>query len=156
MTRIGVGPTLGAVIVCLGMLAPLQADGGTDVNLKAIQRIAIPAQAAPDLEALAKNLAGLLQEAYGLAVPVERGAPPDGESAILLDRALAVGSGLVSDQELEAVKPDGYVVRAAGGRIAAAGYRPLGTLYAVYGLLERLGSRVAPASGCRGGCLRRE
>jgi hypothetical protein len=100
------------------------------VDLKALKSIAIPEQPA-ELEKLATTLAGLVKEAYGVDLPVVKTAAPDKEPAILLDRALAVGSEMISQQELADVKYDGYVIKAAENRIAVSGFRTRGTRYGV-------------------------
>jgi hypothetical protein len=60
---------------------------------------------------------------------------------------LAVESGLIAREELEAVARDGYIVRVKGGRVGICGWRDVGTVYGAYGLLGKLGvSFYAP--GC--------
>ncbi|MEW6360313.1 MAG: DUF4838 domain-containing protein [Planctomycetota bacterium] len=59
---------------------------------------------------------------------------------------LAVEAGLVSQDELSPLKIDGYIVRVKDGRAAVCGWRDLGTVYAAYALLGRLGCKFyAPA-----------
>jgi hypothetical protein len=81
-------------VVCLSCF--LSAVAGTaraaGVDLKALESVAIPEQPA-ELEKLATTLAGLMKEAYGVDLQVVRTAAPGKGPAILLDRALAIGSG---------------------------------------------------------------
>lgn len=78
------------------------------------------------------------------SIEVTADAVPAGSIAI---GRLAEAAGLVSRAELDAVAPDGYVVKAAGNQVAICGDRDLGTVYGVYALLRRLGVRFY-AEGC--------
>ena len=53
----------------------------------------------------------------------------------------------MTEAELEAVKSDGYVIKAVGNRIILAGYDRVGTRYAPAALLRRLGMRWVPWIG---------
>jgi hypothetical protein len=132
-------------VVCLSCF--LFAVAGTaraaGVDLKALKSIAIPEQPA-ELEKLATTLAGLMKEAYGVDLQVVKTAAPGKEPAILLDRTLAIGSGMISRKELDDVKYDGYVIKAADNRIAVSGFRTRGTRYGVYALLRRIGLAFYP------------
>ncbi len=55
--------------------------------------------------------------------------------------SLARDAGLVSQDELDAVERDGYVVKVAGGKAAICGWRDLGTVYGAYALLKHVGCR---------------
>jgi len=71
---------------------------------------------------------------------------------VVLEGVIAVGTlatdaGLIAPDELKKVRPDGYVVRAAAGRVAVCGWRDLGTVYGAYALLQHLGVRFY-APGC--------
>ncbi len=61
---------------------------------------------------------------------------PEGAIAV---GTLARDAGLISQAELDAVERDGYVVKVAGGRAALCGWRDVGTVYAAYALLGRIG-----------------
>jgi len=60
---------------------------------------------------------------------------------------LARHAGLIAQQELDALKRDGYVVKVAKGRAAICGWRDLGTIYGAYALVQHLGVRFY-APGC--------
>lgn len=60
---------------------------------------------------------------------------------------LARTAGLVSATDLETLRRDGYVVRAADGRVAVCGRRDVGTAIGAYALLQHLGVRFY-APGC--------
>ncbi len=126
--------------------APAAGDGGVD--LAALKGIRISADAHPRVAAAAEILKEHLADRYGLDLPIATGAGEAGEPGILLGRGPAVGSGMITDAALDAVKFDGYVIRAAGGRIAVAPYRPICITFATYTLLERLG--LKRYSGGRG------
>jgi len=94
----------------------------------------------------ATYLAQGLRKLYGQAVPLN----PKGVELspkltdVILVGAAAVEAGAISKAELEKLKPDGFVVRSKGGRVALAGYRQSGTQYAASALLEKLGYRYYP------------
>lgn len=53
----------------------------------------------------------------------------------------AVAMGLIKQAELDAVAPDGYVVRVQDGQVGICGWRDVGTVYGVYALLRQLRCR---------------
>jgi len=87
------------------------------------------------------ELASILEEMIGRrlerGVASGKGAPA---GTILVGQA-AVAAGLISQKELNAVAPDGYVVRVRGGRAGICGWRDVGTVYGAYALLRHLGCR---------------
>jgi len=130
-----------AGVLAVALLAPAGARGQTDVRkLQAI----VTAPEPTELEArAARELAGYLKKMYGVTLPVQArkdiGANTTG--VILLGKDAAVAGGAITEAELKAVRWDGYVIKARGGRLALAGPRGLATLFAVSGLLEHLGAR---------------
>lgn len=54
---------------------------------------------------------------------------------------LAQKTGLISPGELDAVQRDGYIIKVKDSRAAISGWRDLGTIYGVYGLLRHIGWR---------------
>jgi hypothetical protein len=140
-----------AVFLLVGFtfLACLEAeDKGTDLTqLRAILTGRPPAE----LERKAADiLKASLKRFYGVEIPVNpEGMKPskDVSNVVLVGKQAAVASGMVTEDELAKVKHDGYVIRAENGKVALAGYRDRGTVYAAYGLLERLGYRFY-APGC--------
>jgi hypothetical protein len=137
------GGWLRAVFLACFLFAVAGTARAAGVDLKALKSIAIPEQPA-ELEKLATTLAGLVKEAYGVDLLVVKTAASGKEPAILLDRDLAIGSGMISQQELDDVKYDGYVIKAADHRIAVSGFRTRGTKYGVYALLRRIGVEFYP------------
>ena len=73
------------------------------------------------------------------------GATPE-QGAILVGAA-AVQAGLIAEDALDAVAPDGYVVKVEQGRVGICGPRDVGTVYGAYALLRHLGCRFY-APGC--------
>ena len=109
--------------------------------------ILTPPDATPRETLAADELAAYLQAITGRRLErgeFEGGAAPEG--AILVGNA-AVRAKLIARDELEAVAPDGYVVKVAGGRVGIAGPRDVGTVYGAYALLRHLGCRFY-APGC--------
>ncbi|MEX0775409.1 MAG: DUF4838 domain-containing protein [Phycisphaeraceae bacterium] len=106
--------------------------------------IVVPGEPTWQEQMAAKVVQEQLKQHYQLDLPIieggERPGPAD-RPVILLGRGPAIAWDLVTEAELEKVKHDGYIVKAAGNVLVAAGYRPLGTLYAAGGLLEKLGIR---------------
>ena len=68
------------------------------------------------------------------------------QGAILIGSA-AVQAGVIAEDALDAVAPDGYVVKVEQGRVGIAGPRDVGTVYGAYALLKHLGCRFY-APGC--------
>ncbi len=87
----------------------------------------------------ADELAGYLEQITGRRLPVRtfRGASAPAGSIVV--GRLAAALGLATPAELDAVKRDGYLVRVRGGRAAVCGWRDLGSIYAAYALLRRVG-----------------
>jgi len=113
---------------------------GVDINK--IKNIYISAEPGPSASSMARMLQRNLATFYKLKVTVVKGMPEGGRPGMLIGRKLVIDSGMVNAEELDAVKFDGYVIKAEGGRIALAGYRPQGTTYAAYRLLRELGIKL--------------
>ena len=142
-------------MLCAAMLAAAlvvaTSAAAQPVNPRQIKAIHIPADANAGETRAADLLQEKLQQYYELALDIVEGAPAAGAPAILVGRA-AVQAGMIAPEELEAVKHDGYVLKAEGSRLAAAGYARQGTVYAAWALLWRLGLRLYPwASGADDG-----
>lgn len=137
MRRRMLAAALAATCLALPALARTAA-GQTDVTkLKAI--VTAPKPGRWEKQA-AQTLRQQLGAIYGVTLPIRATAKPEGQNVILVGRA-AVGAGAIDADELAQFKPDGFVVRAEDGRIALAGPRQSGTLYAATALLERVGYR---------------
>ncbi len=61
--------------------------------------------------------------------------------AIVLGKEAALQSGIITQQDLNAVSPGGFVIKTRGGRIAIAGADAYCIHYGVTAMLERLGVR---------------
>ena len=125
------------------------------IGLRQIRHIHIPAEPNAAETQAAALLASRLGDFYKLELATVRGAPPKGRPAIVVGRA-AVAAGLVAPGGLEGVRPDGYVLAAAGNRLGLAGYARQGTVYAAWALLRRLGLQSCPwHHGSDGGAAER-
>ena len=84
-----------------------------------------------------------LQKMYGVSLSLKEGsdAGHQSENVILLGRDAALASGLVRQDELDAVSPGGHVIKCGNGRIVIAGPDDWATVYGVVAFLERLGVR---------------
>ena len=141
------------VVLCLILFAvpfstksalgePSSPDG--EIRLDAFDRINLPAEPL----AAERSMAGVLQThllgLYDMELTITSEPPEENQRAILLGRRMAVAAGAITEEELEAVKYDGYVIKCSTDCIALAGYAPQGTIYATYALLRRLGLRLYP------------
>ena len=97
------------------------------VDLKRVRTVHVPADANAAEVAAADEIQSRLEAMYGLALKVEAAAPQAGAPAILVGRA-SVDAGVITRRELEAVRHDGYVIKAADDRITLAGHGPQGTI----------------------------
>jgi len=90
--------------------------------------------AADELAAYLKRISGKGLE----RIEIAGGKVPAGVIAV---GRTARDAGLITQDDLDAVRRDGYVVKVANGRAAVCGWRDLGTVYGAYALLEHLGVR---------------
>ena len=127
----------------LVLMASTQARTG-GVHLRQLRRIHVPPNAHWAEALAAKVLQEQLGKHYGVEPEVTEGQTAAGTPAVFVGREQAVASGLVTVGEVEKTKHDGFVIKSAGNRIALAGYRGRGSLYAAYALLERMGVRMYP------------
>ena len=136
----GIAPTLFLLL----SLTPAIVHGADGVALKRIQSVHVPKHANRYEESTARLLQKKLGKLYELELEIAKGPPAEGRPAILVGRELAMASGQVTGDELDAVKHDGYVVKGQNGILVAAGYRGLGTLFSGYALLRQLGLKLYP------------
>lgn len=130
-----------------------QSAGAAPVEIERLTRIIIPEAFVNSERHSAQGLQAALEAMRGTPIGVERQSTADG-AGIFIGRDLALSSGLVSEEQLEAVKPDGFVIAGDGDRVAVAGYAEQGTVYGAYTLLRRLGCRYYPwRDGARPGIL---
>jgi hypothetical protein len=117
------------------------ADAGQQagVELAALKTIRTDENAPAPVTEAAKILQAALKSRYQLDLPVVEGGYRADEPAIFVGRGVAAQAGMITEAELEAVRFDGHVIKASGGRIALAAQRPGGTIFAAYRLLENLG-----------------
>ena len=77
---------------------------------------------------------------YKKPLPVLTQPPAESDPAIVLGAA-AVKAGLITKDELQKANPGGFVAKAVGNKLAAAGNDDWSAIYGVVFLLERLGVR---------------
>lgn len=131
-----------ALLPCL--LSGLASGQDEGVDLRKLRSICLPAEPNRREQEIATVLQRKLRDRYQINLRVTKGEAPKGEPAILVGRELALASQMITSGDLEAVKHDGYVLKVEGRGIALAGYRGLGTLYAGYALLRRVGLAFLP------------
>jgi len=93
----------------------------------------------------ARNLQGLLDQMFGVRLPVNPEEVTVGRNAgnaILLGKQACLAAGRVKGQELRHVGPEGYVIHACQGRVAIAGSCENGTRQGVARYLENHGVRI--------------
>ena len=134
-----------------GSMLAAGAPGAGDFRLAELKTIHISAQADAGEQSIASRLRDAMGKLYPTKVELKKEIPPPGSMGVFVGREAALASGIISAEELEAVKHDGYVLRARDGRIAVAGFKPQGTIYGAYALLRRLGLEMYPWHGTRGG-----
>jgi len=117
---------------------------GPEVQLAELSHIRIPPDPLDAERSMAAVLQEKLQALYGVRPTISTASVGRGADGIFMGRRMAMRSGMISDNELSAVKFDGFVIKGSGNRIALAGYAPQGTIYATYALLRRLGLKLYP------------
>ncbi len=139
-------PTLTLVAVLFGASSAigdaLSADA--DIRVGQFDRICIPTEPLAAERSMAEVLQTQLQSLYDVEMTITTEQPDEHKHVILLGRRTAVAAGAITEEELDAVKYDGYVIKCSADRIALAGYAPQGTIYATYALLRRLGLKLYP------------
>ncbi|MCC7496964.1 MAG: DUF4838 domain-containing protein [Bryobacterales bacterium] len=107
------------------------ADGG-----RSAYSICLSSQASPSEKRAAGELQSFLAQMTGAQLPII------GEQAAGTRPVIAVGEGALT-RALKITVPQGesYVLRTAGNRLVIAGGRERGTMYGVYGFLDKLGCR---------------
>jgi hypothetical protein len=95
---------------------------------------------------MARMLREELATLYGVHLQIHAGLPRHQHRAILIGRPMVIQMGLANAAEFEAVKWDGYLIKADAHRIVIAGYAPQGTIYGTYAFLRKIGLRLYPSS----------
>ncbi len=142
-----------ATVLCVLVSSASVALAQEGVRLADVTRVVTPAEPHRFEERCARAVQECLRERYGAQVEISAAPPADAAPAVFVGRAAALASGLISAEEIEATKFDGYVIAVADGRIAVAGYRARGTLYGGYALLARMGLTLYPQRNGPGGVL---
>ena len=136
-----------AAVLGLQPLA-LAAEDATDIGpailIDHLQTIVVAADAHPADRQVAELLSKRLEQLYGVRATIKMGNADGLSSGILVGRAAVIAAGKITLKELEAVKSDGYVIKADSDGVSLAGYAPQGTIYAGYALLRRLGLKIYP------------
>ncbi|MBU0610983.1 MAG: hypothetical protein KKI08_24090, partial [Armatimonadetes bacterium] len=101
---------------------------------QALVGIVLANQPTPVEQTAATELATHLERITGAKFAV--GPDPGATAGRVLIGARAIGKGLLSPEEVQALGDDGFIVRVAGNALLLAGGGPRGTLYAVYSFLE--------------------
>jgi hypothetical protein len=114
------------------------------INIREFKSIRIPANSDKAEEDTARMLQKRMASLYKVTMKVKTGLPDKKEASILIGREHALSSGIVTKEELNSVKLDGYVIKGAGNRIVIAGYAPQGTVYGAYAFLRQIGLKIYP------------
>jgi len=128
----------GVAATCLVLALALAAGAEATVNVDELRGVWLAASANSVERKAAAELKEGMQRLYGLKLA---DAGDAGGPVVIVGRDAALGLGAVSREELERVGPQGYVLAAADGRIVIAGGGHWGTLFGVYGFLEKMGVR---------------
>lgn len=135
-----VSATMGLAVLVTALTAAAEAE----IDLRALRVIRTAAEPGTHAKHAAKLIRDKLKQYYDIDSTIENGPPVKGEAAILVGRKPAIATGLLTAEELDTVKYDGYIIKGQGGCLAAAGYRGLGDLYAGEALMRRLGIKRYP------------
>jgi hypothetical protein len=139
-------------LFALGMLLPgiahsqddILERGSIDLDLRQYEGIYIDALDHGVAHQMAQMLGEELATLYGVHLQIHVGLPKRQHRAILIGRPLVTQMGLADTSEFEAVKWDGYLIKADAHRIAIAGYAPQGTIYGTYAFLRKIGLKLYP------------
>ena len=146
---------VGGFVVCLLLGEPKALEAGASdakaVSIGGLKAIYISEKADAGELSIANRLGDALAKLYKAGAEVNKELPKSGSTGLFVGREAAIASGMITAAELEAVKQDGYVLKAGDGRIALAGFKPQGTIYGAYALLRRVGLEMYPWAGSRGG-----
>lgn len=129
------------ILMAHGLCCALVYGGGTMVhNGEPVGKIVLQANASPSEKWAATELVDHFKQMSGAEVEIVTAPEVLPENAILLGNGKAAKSlGVKTDSEVLGV--DGHVFKTVGNRLVIAGSAKCGTLYGVYGLLDRLGCR---------------
>jgi hypothetical protein len=122
-------------------------DANTDtqpVKITDLTNIFISPQAPKDLNTAARGLAYRLLNNYKIKAKLVSRLPKPEENGIILGKEYASAAGLISLEELEKVKFDGYVIKGSGSRVAIAGYRHTGAIFGCSRFLRQIGILIYP------------
>lgn len=101
--------------------------------------IAISSEASDREKFAAEELISYLNKISGKelsVVTIKNSKVPDGAIAI---GDIAISSGIISQEELDLIREDGFVINIDSKKGAICGWRDLGTIYGVYELLRQVG-----------------
>mgnify|MGYP000914513050 FL=1 len=101
--------------------------------------IAISSEASDREKFAAEELISYLNKISGKelsVVTIKKSKVPDGAIAI---GDIAISSGIISQEELDLIREDGFVINIDSKKGAICGWRDLGTIYEVYELLRQVG-----------------
>lgn len=92
----------------------------------------------------ARLLAKKLKEYRDIDPEIKTECSDPEAGGIFLGRKAALFSGIITEKELEEVKPDGYVIKASADRATIAGYSQQGNVYGIWRFLKECGLDVYP------------
>lgn len=116
-----------------------QNAGNIRLGKNKVTGVATTPQASEREQLAAKEIVNYLFKITGRRlslINIDNAVVPDGVIAV---GQLAILSGLISQEEIDSVANDGFVIKINPKNGAVCGWRDLGTLYGAYELLNRLG-----------------
>ncbi|MHB8994483.1 MAG: DUF4838 domain-containing protein [Armatimonadota bacterium] len=136
------GETVSVFLIRLEPPAPARPAGEITIAPATPATSIIVARDATKRELLAADeLANYLETMSGKRLDRRESSNQQAPAGAIVVGAQAKAAGLITQAELDAVAPDGYVVKVKGGKVAVCGWRDAGTVYGAYALLRRLGCR---------------
>jgi hypothetical protein len=109
------------------------------LNSSILKAIAISSQSSEREEFAASELVDYLYNITGERLSVIKTDNPEVEDGTIAIGNLALKSGIITQQEIDSVSRDGFVIKIGSNKGAICGWRDLGTIYGVYELLKQVG-----------------
>lgn len=136
--------TLGASVALAGAGKTLAQSDGNRIVLaeggRSAYSIYLSPHASPSEEHGARELQRFLQEMSGAHLPVLTGGGKPAGNLVLVGQSDII-DGMGVDIPFHSLGAEGYALKTHGRHLVIAGGRQRGTMYGVYGLLEKLGCR---------------
>lgn len=141
------------VMAALALLSTITLNAQTGVDIEKIKEIRVPEHPSYHEQAVANAWMGFFRvrdrekpHAERQHVKIKHGVPETWEGVIAVGPEMALASGLVTQEELDKVKTDGYVAVGENDTVVLTGYRDMGSIYASEAFKNQLGLKTFPTN----------